>query len=439
MSISILGVVLIAIGLCGLFFSEQIFIFAIAISAAFTTSAAITIGDYGIPPFPVLGSFATVIALLARGGGPKHRHPTVRLLTLLLVWTVLVTSVCPSIFKGLSIIAPAGGIDSFETDSVSLTYTPSMLAQIAYLACGVGTVLYFLQRSSISPSLITAPIACGSILSALRLVPGASGLLDPVFRNSVSAAYNEYDMRHPGIYSEPSFLGIFSVMALVFCVYRVGNSRGFERVVILISILCASLNLLASQSGVGALGLVLFVTLLLLYYSIRFILGHMKLHPAWTLAPIGLLLLVMIPNPVSSALWTVIEGKEGTDSLRNRLGSDLYSLDLVRETFGIGVGLGANRPSSFATLVLSNVGIVGFCLLGAAIVVAVVRARLRHEWRPAVVALLALILLKLIAEPALSTPMLWLLLSCCVFAGRDGSGDGAAISQESALESTPCS
>ncbi|WP_206541953.1 hypothetical protein, partial [Leucobacter celer] len=55
----------------------------------------------------------------------------------------------------------------------------------------------------------------------------------------------------------------------------------------------------------------------------------------------------------------IFTGKLGSKSLNSRSSSDTFSLDLAAHTWGLGVGLGANRPSSFATMLVSCVGLIG--------------------------------------------------------------------------------
>jgi hypothetical protein len=54
---------------------------------------------------------------------------------------------------------------------------------------------------------------------------------------------------------------------------------------------------------------------------------------------------------------TVSKGESG--SFINRTAADLYSLQLLLRTYGLGVGLGSNRSSSVLTTLMSNVGVAG--------------------------------------------------------------------------------
>ncbi|MDF2917872.1 MAG: hypothetical protein K0S70_2089 [Microbacterium sp.] len=418
MSISLLGIIFLGLGVIGWLFSERLFIATIAASAVFSTSAAVTIAGNGIPPFHVVGALAVVSAIVSMLRGAKVRHPAVPLLVLLLVWSVLVTAWAPTLFAGIPILDPRAGIDRQVYDPTPLAYTPSMAAQVAYLIVGVGVAIYLAQRPRLTPAVITIPITIGTALSALRLVPGLAEPMDAIFRNSASAGYLGFVQRHFGVFAEPSYLAVFSIAALAFTVYRLRASRGTERVALVAVVLLAPVNLFAASSGTGALGFVLLVGIALVYYGTRFLFARMKLNPWWLLLPLGVVIALITPNPLTASIAEVLDDKSGSASFRNRFASDLFSLDLTLDTFGIGVGLGASRPSSFATLVLSNLGVIGFALLAVALCLAIARVRITPGWTPAAVALFALVLAKVIAEPALSTPLLWLLVGACLYAGN---------------------
>jgi hypothetical protein len=76
-----------------------------------------------------------------------------------------------------------------------------------------------------------------------------------------------------------------------------------------------------------------------------------------------LLSIALITTAVSpelrELLGAVLTEKDSGESFRFRLEADFQSLVMVWRTYGLGIGLGGNRPSSFLTLLLSNVGLLG--------------------------------------------------------------------------------
>jgi hypothetical protein len=137
-----------------------------------------------------------------------------------------------------------------------------------------------------------------------------------------------------------------------------------------------------------------------------------------TVAVIWIGLMVFVGSPELRDLVNVVllEKSDG-DSFKVRLESDLHSFEILWRTYGLGVGLGSNRPSSFLTFLLSNVGIFGF-LLFALFLVTLSRlalhniSRFNHgsmnNWAVAGAwGLWATIVAKFSAQPDLSFPPMW--------------------------------
>ena len=76
----------------------------------------------------------------------------------------------------------------------------------------------------------------------------------------------------------------------------------------------------------------------------------------------ALLLAVSPSYRAALALQTVSKSDSG--SFVNRSASDLYALQLLLQTHGVGVGLGSNRSSSMLASLLSTVGIAGVVSFG---------------------------------------------------------------------------
>lgn len=427
--ISVLGAAFIAVAAIGVAMGKPILPYLLAASAAFSTSAAVTVAGNGISPFHLLAAIATVAAVGTWAKGRHYRHPAMRPFVLLCVVAVLVTAVAPTFFAGIPILSPRAGIDDQVLRPTPLEMTPSMYAQVAYLIVGVGAVAYLLQREALRPGIVTLALFLGTALSSLRLIDPFAPTLDSVFRNSESAGYLYYTDRAFGIYAEPSYLAAYSLAAVSFAAFRVGAARGLERAGVLAILVLAPVNLVMSASGTAALGTVLTLAAVGAYYGWRFLFDRLRVPPRVMLLALAIFAVAIIPNPLSRGVMDTIEEKSESASFANRFASDEFSWSLLLDTYGIGVGLGASRPSSFATLVLSNLGVIGFVLLAIAIARALRLAVSVVEWRPAAIGLVALLVGKVLAEPALSTPLLWLLLGACVHAGRTCIASGGEVRQ----------
>jgi hypothetical protein len=147
------------------------------------------------------------------------------------------------------------------------------------------------------------------------------------------------------------------------------------------------------------------------------------------------LIITTASSEVRDLLSAVLTEKDGGDSFRFRLEADMQSLAIVWHTYGFGLGLGGNRPSSFITLLLSNLGLFGlfgFLMFMASLSkVALTKVRKIGNARLVVLSIAAVWALwatmgaKVLAQPDLSFAPLWVwaffLASLCVCTQRNSS------------------
>ncbi|MGX1693924.1 hypothetical protein ACWIBQ_00880 [Microbacterium keratanolyticum] len=417
MTFSLLGAGFVAVGLIAWLSSKRVFTFVLAVSAVFVTSAGVTIGESSVPPFYLLAVLATASAVWDRLRGHTVRHSSLKMLGWFVTWSLLVTATSPTFFRGIAVLDPRNGIDNEVYEPTPLDYTASMGAQAMYLVLAAGVVLYLAQRDDTPPSLLAVPFFAGNALSVVRLSPEAAPWIDSTFRNYASAGYNPFESRHFGIFAEPSYLAVFAIAALVYSLYRLRLARGIEKVTTALILIMSVVNLMRASSGTAALAVVALSLIAVAWYGGRFLLRRAKLHLLAIITPIAIAILLVSQNPLSEALFDTIDEKSGSQSFQNRFTSDLFAMDLTWQTWGLGVGLGANRPSSLLTLTLSSVGIIGVALLIGVIVMAMKKASGIAAWLPVSASLFALLVSKAIAEPALSTPLMWIMLGLLVSVG----------------------
>lgn len=137
---------------------------------------------------------------------------------------------------------------------------------------------------------------------------------------------------------------------------------------------------------------------------------------------------------VQQALPNVLQGRSETFLGDLRPQADRYAIWLLWETYGLGVGLGSNRASSYLTGLASNVGIPGLVLFLAAVGLQfylLAKRILRKPDAPSVFFFgsgIAALIAVSIAIPDQNWPALWMLLLggfACVMSG-DEQGSAAA-------------
>src|SRR6185369_12061366 len=130
-----------------------------------------------------------------------------------------------------------------------------------------------------------------------------------------------------------------------------------------------------------------------------------RIAPAHVVVLLVLLVVAYVAGPtLIQYVAGAVTAKSGGESYNERSGADSFSIQVAVRSLGLGVGLGANRPSSFAVMLLSNVGVVGLLLF-----VAVVWSMVRHALRcggaePTIWVLVAILAAKLVSGPDLADP-----------------------------------
>ena len=234
------------------------------------------------------------------------------------------------------------------------------------------------------------------------------------------------------VFLEPSTFSTYLVGMFAFLlVWWVKRPSWF----VILALLGAGCAMLLTTSTTGYLGLVLLPLLVLLSFGVSQI-----LHGGWldrslfTIAiSIGLVvwvatIVVLGSADIKELLDLVLAEKSGGESFLNRLEADLQSLEIFSRTYGLGLGLGSNRPSSFAAFLLSNLGLLG-TLLFIMFALTLSRWALRcaredadtNRWALVIATvwgLWATIAAKIVSQPDLTFAPLWvwffLLASFCV-------------------------
>jgi hypothetical protein len=135
--------------------------------------------------------------------------------------------------------------------------------------------------------------------------------------------------------------------------------------------------------------------------------------PAVACGLLGLLFMVLVGPMLWAGASQLTAEKLVSDSFANRWASSLFSMQVVVDTWGLGAGLGSNRPASFPFMLISCVGLIGATLFAYAIVKMIRAAWGQPESRPVAWALLAFFLTKAVAGANMSEPLMWLCLGIC--------------------------
>lgn len=398
---------------------------------------------------PLTPYYAVVIVILVFAvvglllGQRLRRLKTLRLFSLLLVlfaaFAVVGAAVLPHVFNGIGVYSPRAGIDEQYHDLTALSPSLSNLAQALYLILNVVLVLYVVMRAACERT-ITRWVSAIHWAAALVIVIGYYQLAayylhlpmpyDFLYsaggRSQGFAEMASNVKRVNSTFTEPSALAAFLVSYVTFvCVFWLQGRR--DRYPLWLAVAAALLAVL-STSSTAYVGLGLLVIALFARYGLGPLLLQAKIHRKAFILFTCIFLCIAIAGVVVGSFrggYTALLGetvyKGGSLSYVHRTASDINAIGLLKATFGLGVGLGSDRPSSFAALLLSNTGIIGTVLF-LGFVWALYKAARRVSWslaqnvhvRAVLVAsvwsLIIQIILMCISQPDLSSPTFWVWL-----------------------------
>ena len=395
---------------------------ALALGGATSAGAALAIGGIAVPTFYFVSigvAVALGLALLGNGKlGLRERRPLPPGAILLLVflgWSTFVTIVAPELFNGLSVLAPSGGPKAL----IAAFLTASNIAQIGYLLLGLCVVVFLARSPSAGPELIGIAAGATTLLSLWRYLHQEAGLPFPngLFDNSPNLAFIETApsglQRFRGILSEPSALAASSLITVSYLLPRSFQLTGWRRAgALLVAAAAAYLGAISTSATFVVAGVAVALIAAITWFF-GFIVRRTSLSVVVGVAACALIVasLWLLPA-VASFVQSTVDAKVGSASFSQRSNADSVSYDILGRTYGVGVGLGSSRSSSFLPGLLSTTGLIGTVLFSAAVAGLIYRSATVREFRPVIWALVSLLALKLVAGPDLSDPsgILWISL-----------------------------
>jgi hypothetical protein len=215
-------------------------------------------------------------------------------------------------------------------------------------------------------------------------------------------------LRPNGTFSEPSMAGALMVaIALASLARFVESGRGRREACLAF----LGLLIIASSSSLLAAGLGIFLIVArypVLRFPVYLRLTRLKRVSILLILP-GVILAVLAIPFVRQNLLEQTLNKSTSFSYVVRVSQDLSALQIARETYGVGVGLGSNRPASLIPALLSTVGLGGLILF-VVMVARLLRNQLGdYKWFKWVA--IGLILDMACGIPDISFPLLWISLA----------------------------
>jgi hypothetical protein len=393
---------------------------ALALGGATSAGAFLTVGSTSIPTFYVVAlggilllAIHSLIVPRQRELVPVRRIPGVPMLAVFLAWSTLVTLISPLVFDGATLVSPTA------THLVAGVITDSNVAQVTYLAIGIGVVVLLARSRRAGPEIIGLSLWVAIALSFWRYFYTTVGLPFPdgLFDNSAGFAYIETAaggaVRFRGIFSEPSALAGSAIIAMAYGFSRAVHLQGLRKLGPLVLVGISIFLGFVSTSTTFLVAGVALIAIVGLTFGLGFLARRTRFSVGVTVlgCVLAIAALWLLPA-VGEFVGTALGEKVSSPSYSERSSADSDSYRVFIDSWGIGVGLGAGRASSILPTILSTTGLVGTLLFTGAIVGVAARSFALHRLRPVLWGLIALFVVKLIAgpDPFDSTGLLWMSL-----------------------------
>lgn len=308
------------------------------------------------------------------------RHGTARVMAVLTVCAVAGAVLLPRLFLGQTTVfvpSPEG------VKKLLLAPTSSNITQTGYFVLAALTYFAFaasllekgqmeaVRRGFLAWAVIHA--ALGTVDLAGKL-SGAGDLLSPIRTATYAYLVDVEEVgfwRIAGGHSEASAFGSVTLacLAFSFTYWRVSRSRP----VLLLTLLLLALLLLSTSSTAYA-GFAIVASFAALSMAISALRGRLSSSDLLVLSLVWLALIVVLSlyladeqvfDPIVRLFEAVVLNKSSSGSAEQRFYWNAQSLQAFLDTFGLGVGLGSSRASSWLVAVISQLGVAGTLLMAA--------------------------------------------------------------------------
>jgi hypothetical protein len=354
------------------------------------------------------------------------------LLSFLWLWTVIGALTLPAVFSGLQVVSGAGEYESLELNlshAAQVIYITIYFLLVVWI-CGVSSPGEVAKEQAggqlLGSNLLLISFVIAVFFSSYQLLSIASSLpyvSDFIYDmprrpGAVFAVVTDLVPRINGSFAEASDAGRFySAMIAAFLMACCCGLQHRFSVPTIIAFICVLLTF--SSTAIVTVSLLLVICGL--YLSRSFMTVKLKSISAVVVIITVLLgvssFVLDIANLTLPELLSVIEhltvGKIETNSFESRSSIDVIAIELAAESYFLGVGLGSHRSSSFVTLIISSLGLIGlltFVFIGLRIFVLPKRFR-TNENVILSAAIFGFVLAKSIAGPDLADNFLWFLVA----------------------------
>lgn len=420
---------------------RRVFFILIALSP-FEATALLLVGGgrgYPIPVFYVLEVLFIFAATLRRGFKTRIGvGSNSAVLLVFWVWCVISVPVGLILFYGLPVYVPRLGIDEQVLSQHVLQLNLSSVGQVAFLTLHVTTYCFVCTLPKIDVDKVHRVIRLAamivSVFALWQFLHNEVGIYYPsgiIYHSSGSVVDDGiFGQIHrlSSTFLEPSFYGLYAAALASYFLFRMNEIRSIDGLMHLaLAIQCI---ISTSTTGIVALaaGYIIYVVVKISEMRRRELTQFLAM--GLTLMIVGGLFIAVEHSYVVKVLQYAILDKSSSGSYFNRTESNIFAWHVFIRTYGLGVGLGGNRPSSLLFYLLSNIGLIGV-LLFSVFTMQMLRGQVRaryasvrlDSWVAARVALAVTLIGMVASVPDLTLPQLWMWIFVVAAVARSRSSD----------------
>ena len=392
MSVAVIGLIFAALAGLAVFRSQSATLFVFGLAALFQAASALAFGPANITPgHLVLGFFG--LAVVVRQGGLAATagamiYPRAGFyLALATLWGVCTAILMPRLFANEVMVIPLATellvykLTPLVPSSTNINQAVYFIGNLAAFSLVVGMVRHpqAMVRAARALLLVCAANVVIALVDAATYAAGVGNLLD-FMRNADYSQLVTAEVagmkRMTGSFPEASAFAGWSVGLFAFALrlwrggvfaplsgYIAGglllvillafSSSGYAALAVYL-VVVYSRNLLDASAGLGRVNRMQYRR----YFII--LLGPVSA----LLAAIAVAVRPDLLDPVTAIFDQSVTTKLASDSGVERMAWNMSGLRNIIETFGLGVGLGSVRVSSFLIALPANIGIIGSIFFG---------------------------------------------------------------------------
>ena len=347
-------------------------------------------------------------------------------------YSLFMSLILPNIFSGVPVFVPHLGIDySAIYGPQPLVFSFYNIVAPLYIVFYYLTLLYIITRRwtkkdlKLVENLFVMAFWINFIVSISQFMTSFLHFsldITPFFYNILQREYSISSFIIPrlqGLFQEPS---MFAPLLVGFFSWAFYQTIEFRKKIYFVFSILTLIMIFFTISTTAYISVVVMTVIIILHskfikFDFRKIAINLnKMTTIFLIIALTICIVIIFASlfirwqNITKIINFAIFKKTETSSFKNRAISDIHALKLFIQTYGLGVGLGSNRPSSLITYLLSQLGFVGTLLFFIFVLKIITYTKLRlkkSHFMGYYFLVPAVIISQILSYPDITNPTLW--------------------------------